>query len=162
VPGLYLPKSHHDHQQRKQAELVADWYTKNTPDFGDAMELQRRLQLRDARLSVVWGQAGPHMNRWVILRTAEDGQQHVVKVFNGPNGQYDRPEPSVGDNLMDISGSAGYQLLREMEAREQKEREDAAKYRQEFVDDLGERLASTIVNSHGIKDNILVTKDVPK
>lgn len=160
MPGLYVPRSYHEKQEQRRAELVADWYAQTTPDFSDAMELQRRLQLRDPALSVTWGSAGPHMNRWVIIRTAADGAIHVVKVFRNEQGEYARPEPSTADNLQNITGRIGLQMLAEQEKREEAERRAQEQYQEDFFNDLGDRLATNIRSAAGVKDSIVVSKDL--
>lgn len=162
MPGLYVPRSYHEQQEARRAQLAADWYASSTPDFSDAMELQRRLQLRDPRLSVTWGSAGPHMNRWVIIRQSDTGEVHVVKVFQNQQGEYERPEPSVADNLQNISGRIGYQMLREIEAEEARQHRADEQRNEEFFEDLGDRLATDIRSAAGVKDSILVSKDLDK
>lgn len=158
MPGIYLPRSYHEQQEQRRAELAADWYAQTTPDFGDAMELQRRLQLRDPRLSVTWAKGGPHKDRWVIIRQADTGEVFVVSVFENAQGEYDRPNPSVADNLLNLAGRNGEEMLRDIERREQLERETEKRQQDEFYAELGDRIATDVRTAAGVKDTILVPR----
>ena len=124
------------------------------------MELERRLKLRDPHLSVTWCAGGPHMHRWVILRTDDSGEVAVVKVFRNEQGEYARPEPSVGDNLVLATGSVGAQILKDIEREEARKEAENARLQEEFYEELGDRLATDIQSAAGVKHSILVSTSI--
>lgn len=141
----------------KDAQLDAANARLAAPDIPDAQWLQKRLQAKDHRLEVFWGSnPGPHFKRWVVARNAEDGQRHIVKVFQNQHGEYERPEPSFADNLMDVSGRAGDDFLKRIEREEERSRQHRADAQEEFIQDLGERMASDLRNAAGVTDSIVV------
>lgn len=144
----------------KDAQLQAEFARLEAPDLGDARACQKRLQAKDARLELSWGSAGPHRGRWVVTRNAEDGQQHVVHVFQNEQGEYARPEPSYADNLMDITGRSGDEYLKMLDRQEAKKEEDYEKHMNEWEANLADKLTSDFKGIHGIKDSIIVSKDL--
>lgn len=137
-------------------------YARSRPDFEDSRQLEMRLKLRDPAMEVVWAHEGPHMNRWVVIRTDGDGMPHVVSVIKHEDGSYKRPDPALAENFIDLWGSAGNRMLREIEAAEQKRRDEAERIENENHQEIAERIASLVINKHGSKDNALFTSENTK
>ena len=158
--GILLPPSVQDNQRLKDAQLRADFARLEAPDQGDAKACQRRLQGKDPRLELCWGSTGPHARRWVVVRNAEDGQRHVVKVFQNEQGGYERPDPAIADRLMDITGRAGTVFLKELEREFEKQIEEQEKHNAELDEYFVDRVTSDLKNMHGIKDSIVVPRSI--
>lgn len=155
--GLYLPKSHREAREQKEAQMLADEFTKGLPDFRDSRLLEERLKFRDPAMRVVWAQSGPHMNRWVVIRFADDGMPHTVRVIANDDGTYKRPEPGMAETFIDLWSSAGNQILREMEAEQARRDKEAERQEEEAHAEIAERIASLYANKNGIKDRAFIS-----
>jgi hypothetical protein len=162
LSGLYLPKSHRELQEQKRAQMDMDKYARSRPDFEDSRQLEMRLRLRDPAMAVVWAHEGPHANRWIVLRTDGQGLDHVVSVIKHEDGSYKRPDPALAETFIDLWGSAGNRMLREIEAAEAKRYAEAERIEDENHQEIAERIASLVINKHGSRDNALFTSEKTK
>lgn len=154
MPGLYLPKSHRELREQKQAQIEMDKFARARPDFDDSRLLEGRLRVRDDAMRVVWAHQGPHMNRWVVIRTDADGMPHVVSVIRHEDGSYKRPDPALAETFVDTWGSVGNQILKEMEAREAAKAKEAADIEAANDYEVAERIAHAITKHQGVHDRV--------
>lgn len=154
--GLYLPKSHRELREQKESQMAQDEYAKGLPDFQDSRVLEGRLKMRDEAMRVTWAHSGPHMNRWVVVRVADDGMPHVVQVIRNEDGTYRRPDPAIAETFIDLWSSAGNTYMRDMEAEQAAKSRDAERLEEESHAEVAERIASLIVNKNGVKDRAFI------
>ena len=155
--GLYLPKSHRELREQQEARMQADQLTQSLPDFKDAMELQRALKLRDERMSVTWAQSGPHMNRWVVVRTDDQGMPHIVMVIKNVDQSYKSPSYKLADSLIDTWGRSGSLILKQMDDDQARRSAEAERLEDEAHAEVAERIGSLVMSVNGVKDRAFIS-----
>jgi hypothetical protein len=111
----------------------------NTPHFREGHDLDKMLKAMDRQLEVgyIFDHTDHRKHRWAVMRHADDGGQSLIRIIQGPEQSYQKPDERTFLDLQKhrLAGPNGRKWLKD--AMEQEDRLEAEKAKKR-AEEMGE------------------------
>lgn len=117
------------------------------PHWSDASDLSKLIVAMDDELEIGFCyQQDQRQNRWMVIRNAPDGSQHVIRILQDESGMYMKPGQNVFLDLQKhrLAGPGGRQWVRDALTQEDRQRVAEEKAREEERAEMRDRAAKSV------------------